>query len=365
MKCREVKKALVAYLDGEVMPSERTLMEAHLAGCASCEKELSALGSSRGQVTDSLKTMAAQAAPSQQAWSHLQARIAENAGGAKKHTHSLRKGDRPMKRRWRIALGTAGAVVLAAAVVAAVPTSRAAAGDFFAEVFNIEAGPIAELGYLPVGFESGPVVVAGSASIVGAPGEDSQQPQQQEQALYKNGDQFLLVKTSNDGGEPLPQGQAAAVNGVAAVLTTGLSGSWDGLPAPADGEVVSVSGSAQIAPAGAGEGQLVPITPGAGGATLAPASGGVGVAPASGEQPVTIVVGSDGSVVSESGISVSEGTPGGAATVVGGTPPDMPSITYKDANALTWIVNGTRVEILSNLPVAELQKIAEGLVLSD
>ncbi len=43
----------------------------------------------------------------------------------------------------------------------------------------------------------------------------------------------------------------------------------------------------------------------------------------------------------------------------------MPSITYKDANSLTWVVNGTRVEILSNLPVAELQKIAEGLVLSE
>ena len=256
-----------------------------------------------------------------------------------------------MKRRWRIALGTAGAVVLAAAVIAAVPTSRAAAGDFFAEVFNIESGPIAELGYLPAGFESGPDVVAGSASIVGAPGEDAQPPQQQEQALYKNGDQFLLVKTSNDSGEPLPKGQAAAVNGLAAVLTTGLSGSWDGLPAPAEGQAVTASGSAQIAPA-------------SGGVDITPASGGVNVAPASGEQSATIVVGSDGSVV-ESRTSVAAGATGGAATVVGGTPPDMPSITYKDANALTWVVNGTRVEILSNLPVAELQKIAEGLVLSD
>ncbi len=77
------------------------------------------------------------------------------------------------------------------------------------------------------------------------------------------------------------------------------------------------------------------------------------------------MVGSDGSVVDESGISVSGGAPAGSATVIGGTPPDMPSITYKDAVALTWVVNGTRVEILSNLPVAELQKIAEGLVLSD
>jgi anti-sigma factor RsiW len=77
MKCREVRSALVAYLDSEVMPSERTLIEAHLAGCGSCERELSALSSSRRRVTGSLKTMAAQAAPSRQAWSHLQARLTE------------------------------------------------------------------------------------------------------------------------------------------------------------------------------------------------------------------------------------------------------------------------------------------------
>lgn len=44
MKCREVRMTLVAYLDGEVAPSERTAIDTHLARCKSCEKDLAALG---------------------------------------------------------------------------------------------------------------------------------------------------------------------------------------------------------------------------------------------------------------------------------------------------------------------------------
>jgi anti-sigma factor RsiW len=67
MICREVRKVLGAYRDGEVMPSERTPLEAHLAGCRSCERERSAAISSRGMVFRSLRTMAAEASPSRQA----------------------------------------------------------------------------------------------------------------------------------------------------------------------------------------------------------------------------------------------------------------------------------------------------------
>ena len=156
MKCREVRKAFVAYLDGEVMPSERTLIDAHLAGCDSCARELATLGSSRRTLAGSLKILAGQASPSPQAWIHLQARLAEEARSTEKTTRLLRKGDRPMRTRWRIALGAAGALVLAVAMIAAVPTSRAAAGDFFADVFNIKTGPWATLTYLPQGFQTSP-----------------------------------------------------------------------------------------------------------------------------------------------------------------------------------------------------------------
>jgi len=38
MKCHQVSALLVAYLDGEVTPSERILIEAHLAGCDTCRR---------------------------------------------------------------------------------------------------------------------------------------------------------------------------------------------------------------------------------------------------------------------------------------------------------------------------------------
>ena len=361
MKCREVKKALVAYQDGEVMPSERTLIDAHLAGCASCERELAAVGSGRRRLAESLKSAAAQAAPSPQAWGRLQATIAEEAPApgathrAARLTRYLRKGDRPMKLRWRVALGTAGAVVLAAAVIAAVPSSRAAAGGFFADVFNIRSGPQATLGYLPAGFKAEAITSVGSGSV-SAQGEDLQS---QEQTLYQAGDRFVLVKTSTDKGEPLPQGKAATVNGVAAVLRTGLSGS--ATVSPPELDATPVPGS--VAPAGAGTGPVT-IT-GSAGSMIVPAAG----APASGTSvvvsgPNSTVPAPSGNTSGESSISVSADSSGGPATVVVGEAPVIAPISYENGNKLTWIVKGTRVEILSNLPLDELMKIAEGLVLN-
>jgi hypothetical protein len=74
----------------------------------------------------------------------------------------------------------------------------------------------------------------------------------------------------------------------------------------------------------------------------------------------------EGSAVpaAESGMSVSAGTVGGPSTVSGSDAPSMAPITYTNANDLTWIVDGSRVEMLSNLPLDELLKVAAGLVLS-
>ena len=40
MKCEEVSKGLIAYVDGRANPAERSVVEAHLAVCAACEEEL-------------------------------------------------------------------------------------------------------------------------------------------------------------------------------------------------------------------------------------------------------------------------------------------------------------------------------------
>jgi hypothetical protein len=357
MKCREVRQAFVAYLDGEVMPSERTLIDAHLSGCEACARELRALTSGRTAVCGALKTMAAQASSSPQAWIHLQASLARETEKLEKRQNIAlfqHKGDRPMRLRWRIALGTAGAVVLAAAVIAAVPTSRAAAGDFFADVFHMHQYAPMQLGYLPAGFESSPVYTSGMVAVgVGPVDAQSGQPAdevQSEQALYRNGDQFIFVKTANDKGAALPAGQAATVNGLPAVLVTGLSGTLDAAPDLPDGSenmtTSTVTGEAALAPVVPGSGSGPVIIQGAGGAVVV---GGDAVitGPAAG--------------MSTAGLSVSSGDTGGANTQFGGTPPEVAPTAYDNATSLTWVVDGTRVEIISNLPVDELIKIAEGL----
>ena len=49
--------------------------------------------------------------------------------------------------------------------------------------------------------------------------------------------------------------------------------------------------------------------------------------------------------------------------MTGSDAPSMAPITYTNANDLTWVVAGSRVEMLSNLPLDELLKVAAGLVL--
>ena len=355
MRCKDVKEALAAYLDGEVMPSERTLLDAHLGGCESCRRELSELTSGRRRVAESLKTMAAQAAPSPQAWSHLQARFAEEpitpsgrltrwigrpAPEGRSTSRFYRQGDRGMKMRWKIVFGSVGAIVLAVAIIAAVPTTRAAAGGFFASVFHLEVKPL-EFGYLPAGFDSQPLYELGSAEMVAQQqGDAPAAPKQAEQALYKNGDQFFSVKTSSDDGSALPSGEAATVNGRAAVLQTGLTGTV-GAPAPpavGDGKTTSGPVASELKVV-TGSAQAGPVTEKGGDDSGNP--------------------GPDTKVIIESGSS--SGEAGGA--VVSGTPPDIPSITYANANSLTWVADGKRVEILTNLSVEEPERIAAGLKL--
>lgn len=77
MKCPQVRELLVAHLDGEVTFSERILIDAHLAECATCQEELDALSLTRGHLRQYLQGEAAQAVPSPEAWSHLEARLAQ------------------------------------------------------------------------------------------------------------------------------------------------------------------------------------------------------------------------------------------------------------------------------------------------
>jgi hypothetical protein len=155
---------------------------------------------------------------------------------------------------------------------------------------------------------------------------------------------FLLLKTSGDISAPLPQGQAAAVNNLPAVLRTGPSGSVAPPAVPEGAKTVTVfaggstEAGAQAEPSPQGE----------------PSAG-------NGEAGLRV---DGGTAKIESGAAGSPTDVKGAGLRTEGAGPEMPSISYSNAKALTWNADGTRVELLSNLPVAELQKIAEGMVLT-
>ena len=219
-----------------------------------------------------------------------------------------------MKMRWRVASAAIGAVLIAVCVIGIVPSARAAAGEFFGKVFSIggEDAPL-KLDYLPEGFDSQPLYQSGffAADVEPDASGTVNAPLEEKEALYRSGDRLLLlVRTSTKTGGPLPEGRKVEVNGHPAVLRTGLSGEIEGHGADLDD---------------------------------------AGLGP---DEEVTswVSVGTDGETRRwwESGTAIR-----------------IPSAHYENANALTWDDGGTRVEILTNLPVEELMKVAEGVDLDD
>jgi hypothetical protein len=126
------------------------------------------------------------------------------------------------------------------------------------------------------------------------------------------------------------------VKGTGAVLQTGLSGTLDFGDAPPEGTAEGL-GTLQ------GSGSVTVIN---------------------GD---TVVTGVFGAGQEQGAVSVTPAADGQAPAGVSGQPIEMPAFpfTYVDASRLTWVVDGTRVEVLSNLSVEELRKIAEGLVVND
>ena len=76
MKCHDLHQTLIFYLDNEATPLEQKQIRDHLAGCAECQAEVVMLRKLQSHLRRSLKTEAAQVAPSQGAWRRLQSRLA-------------------------------------------------------------------------------------------------------------------------------------------------------------------------------------------------------------------------------------------------------------------------------------------------
>lgn len=71
---RRYRRALDAYVDGELSGAELTRMQAHLAGCGTCARELQHLEELRGLLRQAHEESAAEAAPA--LWPGVRARIA-------------------------------------------------------------------------------------------------------------------------------------------------------------------------------------------------------------------------------------------------------------------------------------------------
>ncbi len=308
MKCREVNELLVAYLDGEVTPSERTLIQAHLAGCAVCRKELAALAATQSHVSQSLQVRAAQAAPSPQAWSRLQARLARacpEPSRREARPSSIKSGLQSWLQRLApdvgritqifpggvtmkkgFALATLVALVIAVSVVAFVPSVRAQVSGWFRARWE-GPGWGMEVGGTQPGFTDlvpsylpDAVFSSAAGNIATVEGDAS--------GMMRNfffgdpdGQWLLITQGQAPANKALPEGQQVTIGSQKGVLLSGLSGTVE---------------------------MSIPFL----------------------------------------------------QDVLGEPPAYRPeSFDYQDASRLVWYVGDTRTEILSNLPVEEMLKVAK------
>jgi hypothetical protein len=75
MNCQDVLALLTAYADGELLPTEKKAIEAHLAGCAACQQVQATAVRLQSQLQQHLQARAENIAPAPQAWSRLEAAL--------------------------------------------------------------------------------------------------------------------------------------------------------------------------------------------------------------------------------------------------------------------------------------------------
>jgi hypothetical protein len=112
MNCKEICELLIAYLDGEVTPEEKTNIETHLHGCRHCRAELDALSATQKNLRSVMKSMADEVSPSTQAWEKVKARL--------KTKGSWLDGLRKLftdNKMWQVAKVTVAIFIIAAVVL--------------------------------------------------------------------------------------------------------------------------------------------------------------------------------------------------------------------------------------------------------
>jgi hypothetical protein len=245
MKCQEVIKLLVAYLDGEVTLSERTLIKAHLAECDACQEEMTALTALQRRVSQALQARAAQPVPSPQAWSHLQARLASEVRVAPSRLSAwlqrLARGvgcisqtlqsKRGVTMKKGFTLAAIAALIIAISTVAFVPSVRTEVREILNAWFRFETpggkGEVALLGpaeFTPLRPAYVPNEIQGSVAVINSEESGSRFVE----LIYHNGEQFVAITQSKILPDKfLPAGQETTINGQPATMVTGLEGVFE------------------------------------------------------------------------------------------------------------------------------------------
>lgn len=350
MNCQEVHQLIIAYIDGEVASSERTLIQAHLARCEPCRRELAALSAIQSRISWSLKDKAAQASPSPQAWSRLQVRLAEQEHPAAPWpltwlkriapdvgpiSHLLQGG---MTMKKGLAFATLMALMIALGTAAFVPSVRAQVSEILNAWFRIEvpggrveitvSGPGEEFTplqptYLPDAILSGVASTRGSVTTGAGEGVS---------LFFGNltGQWLYITQSPASADKALPEGERVEVNGQEAVLLTGQSGVLVGPPRRLS-ELM---------------GDEIELPPGCLEAMVAEPREETGALPPECERAAKKA----GGVIIVNGRAYKSKHVG---------PPEM---QYENAVRLIWHVDNVRIEMLSNLPVEEVLKVAASMV---
>jgi len=242
MKCREVNELLIAYLDNEVTPSERTLIQAHLAGCDACQEELAALSALQSRVSQSLQFKAVQVAPSPQAWSRLQTRLARESRSSSWFqrpalaVRRVRQACQPregMALKQRFVLALVAALVIITGTMAFVPSIRAQVGKVIAQRFHFEIpGGRFAIKIPSPGVDFTPLRPTYLPAQLMCTLEDEGKGQVEGfRQAYAGKDWFVdIIQTRSSAERSLLTGREVSINGQPGILKTGLQGKFEFTP---------------------------------------------------------------------------------------------------------------------------------------
>ncbi|MBC7227179.1 MAG: zf-HC2 domain-containing protein [Thermoflexales bacterium] len=241
MKCQEVNNLLVAYLDNEVTPSERTLIQAHLAGCDTCQQELAALSALQSRVSQFLRLRAAQVTPSPQAWSRLQARLAKEARPSWFQRLALavqraRQACQPregMALAQRFVWALVAVLVIITGTMAFVPSIRAQVEKVIAQQFHFEVPGGRFIIKIPSpGVDFTPLRPTYLPAQLMCALEDEGKGQREGfRQVYAGKDWFVeIIQTRSSAERSLPTGWEVSINGHPGILKTGLQGKFEFTP---------------------------------------------------------------------------------------------------------------------------------------